>query len=82
MLLWLILGCSDVEQGAEQAETAQKSSQGEKISAGTKGNTTSQPSKRPPNGAIGPNGQVIHQGHGPGPAGKGGWTTRYGWYEA
>ena len=71
MLLWLILSCSDIEQDAEQERILQKGSQDVESPVNTKDKSTSQTSKGTPK-SVGPNGQVIHQGHGPGPVGKGG----------
>lgn len=78
MLFWLLLGCSDGEQGVEQDKTLQNGSQNVGTPVLKKGKSVSQPSKGPPNAAVGPNGQVIHQGHGPGPAGKGGTQQNMG----
>ena len=72
MLLWLIFGCSD-EEPVERAEESSLGGSQVVQSPGVKnGNPVPKPSYNPSNQSVGPNGQVIHQGHGPGPAHNGG----------
>ena len=74
MLLWLVLSCSDSNQTIEQEETSQKPSQGgeQSISTSTRPPKPQSKAKGPPNNGVGPNGQVIHKGHGPGHSPNGG----------
>ena len=74
MLLWLALCCSDSEEEVKQQEAPQKSTQrpgtGESLPSGQ----PKYPSNTNNSKGLGPNGQVIHKGHGPGHPPSGGAT--------
>ena len=72
MLLWLVLCCSYEQEDGNQEQSPQKSEEGLKQKVSTAGRAKAQSKAKGPQNAVGPNGQVIHQSHGPGHVPNGG----------